>query len=234
MKLHLLEALINDFVAVQLKTNEAEWHYPHSMVGHFHTFWKPPELNSLRVTYEQCLKSDYTQRWWKRDNYRPKEIMIKLIESDPELAAIAWKDLANDSASLDGRLYRFNYYCDELLQLHRHQNALSVETYHHQDASVVSLYLAGLFPAKYSLYPGLDVFSIFCKLVGSPDIPVIDDLVRYEKVAAIAFTFLQRNINFEKLTAHREADHHQVKFLPFQLSYELMVFAGEKNKMPTR
>ncbi|MEP6796264.1 MAG: hypothetical protein ABJB16_18190 [Saprospiraceae bacterium] len=234
MKLHLLEALISDFVSVQLKTNEVDWYYPHSMVGHFQAFWRPPEVNSLLVTYDQCLKSEYTQRWWKRDNYRPKEIMLKLIETDPELASIAWKDLANDSSSLDGRLYRFNYYCEELLQLHRHKNALSVETYHHQDASMMSLYLAGLFPGKYSLYPGLDFFTAFCKIVGSPDIPVIDDLVRYEKVASIVFTFLQRNINFEKLSEHREADGHHVTFIPFQLSYELMVFAGEKNKTSSR
>lgn len=234
MKLHLLEALINDFITDQLTTNGVDWYYPHSMVEHFHVCWRPPDVNSLLVTYEQCLKSDYTQRWWKRESYRPKEIMIKLIESDPELASIAWKDLANDSATLDGRLYRFSYYCDELLQLHRQRNPLSVETYHHQDASIMSLYLAGLFPSKYALYPGLEVFSIVCKKMGSPDIPVIDDLVRYEKVAAIAFTFLQRNLNFEKLTERREADRHTVKFIPFQLSYELMNYAAEKNTKATR
>src|SRR6185503_58808 len=111
--------------------------------------------------------------------------MIQLIEADPELAVIAWKDLANDSASLDGRLYRFNYYCDELLQLYRHINLRSVETYHHQDATIMSLYLAGMNPEKYSLYPGLEVFRSFCKAVGSPDMPVLDDLVRYMKIASI-------------------------------------------------
>ncbi len=231
MKLHLLEELIRDFVSSQLKSKAVDWYYPHALVGHFHANWRAPDINSLLATYDQCLKSDYSQRWWKRDNYRPKEIMLTLIETDPELASIAWKDLANDSASLDGRLYRFNYYCDELLQLYRHHKPLSVETYHHQDAAIISLYLAGLFPAKYSLYPGLDVFRVFCKTVGSPDIPVIDDLVRYEKVTAIVFTFLQRNIDFEKLSAHREADGHDVEFIPFQLSYELMIFAGEKNKI---
>jgi len=185
---------------------------------------------SFKEVYDQCLRSEYSQRWWKKDNYRPKEIMINLIEADPELATIAWKDLANDSASLDGRLYRFNYYCDELLQLHRHHHSRSVETYHHQDAPILSLYLAGLFPEKYSLYPGLETFRSFCKAVGSPDIPVIDDLVRYMKMASIGFTFLQRDKNFERLADHRDPDRHKVKFIPFQLSYEFIAFGGEKNK----
>ena len=34
-------------------------------------------------------------------------------------------------------------------------------------------------------------FKTFCKAIGSPDMPVIDDLVRYQKIAAIVFTFLQ-------------------------------------------
>ncbi len=229
MKLHLLEDLIDQFILHQLENDLTDWFYPHTMVSRFHTMWRPPDPNTLKETYEQCLKSEYSQLWWKRDNYKPKEIMINLIDADPELATIAWKDLANDSASIDGRLYRFNYYCDELLQLYRQLNPRSVETYHHQDASIVSLYLAGLFPEKYALYPGLDAFQIFCKVVGSPDIPVIDDLARYMKVAAIGFTFLQRNKNFEKLSGIREADI-KIKFIPLQLSYELVSFAGAINK----
>jgi len=234
MKLHLLEALISDFVITQLKTKAVDWYFAHGLVGHFHSYWRPPDPESLLATYDQSLKSEYSQRWWKRDNYRPKEIMMKLIKADPELASIAWKDLANDAASLDGRLYRFNYYCDELLQLHRQHHSLSVETYHHQDASMVSLYLAGLFPEKYSLYPGLEDFRSFCKEVGSPDIPVIDDLARYAKVASIVYTFLQRNNNFEKLSGLREDENQRVKYIPFQVTYELMLYAGEKNKTTSK
>ncbi|HZV71821.1 MAG TPA: hypothetical protein VFG10_19880 [Saprospiraceae bacterium] len=234
MKLHLLEALISDFLSTQLKTNAVDWYYPHGLVGHFHSLWRLPDTESLLATYDQCLKSDYSQRWWKRDNYRPKEIMMKLIEADPELASIAWKDLANDAASLDGRLYRFNYYCDELLQLHRQHHSLSVETYHHQDASMVSLYLAGLFPEKYTLYPGLEDFRSFCKEVGSPDIPVIDDLARYAKVTSIVHTFLLRNNNFEKLSALRQDESQRLQYIPFQVTYELMLFAGERNKTTSK
>ncbi|MEP6647694.1 MAG: hypothetical protein ABJC12_11455 [Saprospiraceae bacterium] len=222
MKLHLLEELIREFFNTQLNTSGIDWIYPQSMVLHFHSNWTKPEASQLLSMYDQALKSDFTQRWWKREKYRPKEIMLELIKTDPELATIAWKDLSNDAASLDGRLYRFNYYCDELLALHRHQNVLSVESYHHQDASIVSLYLAGLFPSKYTLYPGLDVFRSFCKNVGSPDIPVVDDLVRYSKVANIVFTFLKKDPNFERLSELRASQAANISIIPFQISYELI------------
>jgi hypothetical protein len=118
--------------------------------------------------------------------------MLQLICADPELAAIAWKDLAQPNANLDGRISRFTYYCEQLLDLHRSKHINSIETYHHQDASIMSLYLAGIFPNTQALYPGLEMFQIFCKAVGSPDIPKVDDLIRHTKVATIIYNFFTK------------------------------------------
>jgi hypothetical protein len=229
MKVHLLENCIDRFISAQLEDNHTEWYYPHAMVGQFQEHWSSPQPTGLAEMYDQSLWSGYTQRWWKRDHYRPKEIMMFLIDADPELIAIAWKDLANESASLAGRLSRFEYYCGELLQIHRQKHPGSVESYHHQDSCMMSLYLAGLFPDKYALYPGLEVFRNFCKAIGSPDIPVVDDLVRYMKVVSIVFTYLQRNAMLEKLMVHRGPPMHSVKLIPFQLTYELIHFEGKPN-----
>lgn len=152
--------------------------------------------------------------------------MLQLIAADPELATIAWKDLANTAASLDGRLSRFDYYCNELLQLHRQQHFRSVETYHHQDATMLSLYLAGLQPGQYALYPGLTAFAGFCKAIGSPDIPRVDDLVRYMKVASIVNTYIQRDVLYDKWIEARSASTHKVITLPFQLAYDVILYAG--------
>ena len=123
---------------------------------------------------------------------------------------------------------RFEYYCNELLQIHRQKNIRSVDSYHYQDAPILSLYLAGLFPDKFALYPGLNIFQSFCKAIGSPDIPVIDDLVRYMKVAAIVNTFLKKNSNYERLIQLRSPDLHKVNLIPFQLSYEVILFEGSR------
>ena len=146
----------------------------------------------------------------------------------PELAMIAWKDLQQMQASLEGRVSRFGYYCDQLLEIHRSRHIDSIDSWHHQDAAIISLYLAGLFPETYTLYPGLVGFQNFCKAVGSPDIPKVDDLERYMKVAKIVFTFLQKNAQFEKFVLKRNAPGTRITLLPFQATYEVIVFAGKQ------
>lgn len=226
MKVHLLQQSITKFLDEQLKSDAVDWYYPHSMINTFQENWAAPNQETLADVYDQCIKSDYTQRWWKRDNYRPKEIMLQLIDADAELATIAWKDLFNADAGIEGRLGRFGFYCDDLLKIYRHKHHRAVETYHHQDAAMMSVYLAGRFPELYTLYPGLDVFQSFCKAIGSPDIPAVDDLVRYMKVAKVVFTFFQKDEQFEKLIAQRKSTQHKVSVVPYQLSYEFIVYEG--------
>ena len=226
MKVHLLEAMIGNFLNDRLNPNDTGWYFPHSLVDHFHRVWHGSDISGLSEKYDQALRSDISQRWWKRDNYRPREIMLNLIAADPELASIAFKDLFNETATLDGRLSRFNFYAEELLQIHRKINHRVIESYHHQDAAMISLYLAGVYPEKYCLYPGLNVFQSFCKKAGSPEVTVVDDLVRFTKVSTIVFKFLQRNPDYIKLVELRTDPVHKVKFHPFQTSYEIISFAA--------
>ena len=231
MKLHLLEKAIDRFLTERIRSDSIEWYFPHALVSEFHTHWSQPTLVGLKEMYDECLRSEYSQRWWKGDQYRPKEIMLQLIEAENELALIAWKDLANDAASLEGRLSRFDYYCNELLQIHRQKNFRSVETYHHQDASIVSLYLAGMYPEKYALYPGLDTFQSFCRAIGSPEIPVVNDLIRYMKVANIVMTFLKKNDKYQQLVQQRDPSMHKVALVPFLISYEVIEAEGQRFKI---
>ena len=222
MKLHLLEALINRFLENQLLKNDPSWIFPHSLVAHFHKMWTPGDVLPLVERLEIVMQSQISQRWWKRDNYRPKELILRLVKMDEELAVIAFKDLANDAASLEGRISRFQFYMEELLQMMRRNNTRDIETDHYQDASMISLYIAGWFPEKYSLYPGLQSFASFCRQVGSPDIPVVDDLPRYEKVANIIYKYLQQNNAFETLINQRGSEFPKDKVIPFQVTYEIV------------
>ena len=232
MKLHLLENLIDRFISSGLKSDDTDWYFTHSIVDHFHKTWFALSSLGLKEQYDQSLRSDISQRWWKRDHYRPKEIMLKLIDADIELSAIAFKDLANESATLEGRLSRFNFYAEELLQMHRKNKTRDIETHHHQDAGILSLYLAGWYPEKYILYPGLDIFQSFCKSVGSPDIPVVDDLPRLNKVGAIIYKYLQKNIQFNDLIAQRSNANHKINFLPYQAAYDVIIFTSKANEPP--
>lgn len=222
MKVHLLQQGIRHFIELQLQSDRVDWYFPHSLVHRFNTEWQKLPERGLRETYDQCLRSEISQRWWKRDKVDAKEIMLQLIDADPELAAIAWKDLAQPQASLDGRLSRFNYYCEQLLEIHRDKQIKSLENYHQQDAKLMSLYLAGIFPGSNALYPGLESFQTFCKTIGSPDIPKVDDLVRYMKVSAIIFNFLQKEEQYQLFLESRLPPKHSIHCIPFQVTYEVV------------
>ncbi len=226
MKLHLLDQLITDYIRSAQGWIQTPWYFPHAIIDHFHQHWSLNEALALDEMYDQSLQSDISQRWWKREQYRPKEIMLQLIATDQELARIAFKDLANDSATLDGRISRFEFYCEELLQMMRRADHRVIDTYHHQDAAMMSLYLAGMYPDKYTLYPGINVFTRFCKAIESPDIPKVDDLVRYQKVATTVFKFLEKNPKLPDLMDQRKSSSYKVNVIPFQLAYEFISFAG--------
>lgn len=200
--------------------------WPHAIVDQFHQHWNLTDSDRLLDMIDECLSSDTSNRWWKREAYRPKEILLQLIQADPELAFIAFKDLSNQSAPLEGRLSRFEYYCNELLQMHRQKDVRSIDAYHHQDASMISLYLAGIFPDQHALYPGLKIFSTFCRTVGTLEIPVVDDLTRYSKVCTIVNTFLQKNEHLNRVEDNRKVQLRSTSFHPFQMVYEVISFGG--------
>lgn len=228
MKLHLLEDGLSRFLEVSLADTSGAWGYPHALVDTFHLHWRTPDSANLADVFDECLQSRHTQRWWKRDQYRPKEIMLMLIAADPELAVIAWRDLANEAASLEGRIDRFGYYCQDILAALRKRDLRIADTHHHQDAGILSLYLAGMYPDKYALYPGLAAFQTFCRLVQSPNIPQVDDLPRYMKIAGIVHTRLRQDARYTQWEGLRRGGESPPPFRSFQTAFEAITWLGGK------
>lgn len=224
MRVPQLQERIRKWLDFTLGTKDTSWYFPHSLVSHFHQAWAEGEEQPLQMKLDSALKSSISQRWWKRDQSNPKETILRLIAADPELAAIAFKDLANEQATLEGRLSRFEFYLDELLQIHRKKFPRDIESHHQQDAAMISLYLAGFYPDKYCLYPGLKNFQEFGAYVGSREPIMIDDLARYQKVAGSVFKFLLQDTEYPRLLELRTAAKHPVVFMPLQSVYEIISF----------
>ena len=231
MKLHLLERNIEDFIRINLQSSETTWYHPHEIVSNFNSQWHLPHAAELLNVFDASLHSRLSQRWWKKDHGDAKQIMQLLIQSEPELALIAFRDLSNDQSGLEGRLSRFDYYCTQLLEIHRQRNFKSVENSHYQDAGMISLYLSGMFPEKYALYPGLATFRKYCESVGAVDLPVIDDLVRYENIVAIINNYLQRHPGLQALTLYRKTFQMHFDLIPSQYAYEFVCFCGGNPKL---
>lgn len=106
------------------------------------------EALDFRSMYDRSLQNSRTRRLWKRENYEPKDMMLKFIHLNSEFVRYMFQDLFNENKEVDGRVDRFVFHCDELLREYKETHPLSIENSHFHDDNyqMVSLYLAFRYP----------------------------------------------------------------------------------------
>lgn len=161
------------------------------------------EALDLHSVYDRSLENSRSRRLWKRESYEPKEVMLRFCELDREFVRHIFQDLFNEAKDVDGRIGRFVFHCDELLAAwHEAHPASKLNSHYHDDNYwMVSLYLAFRYPAQYVLYD-FDGFRRLMELLGSRDVPSVNEIGRYFKVMRTIFTFLKKSE--EILALHRQ------------------------------
>ncbi|MEK7256137.1 MAG: hypothetical protein AAB316_15405, partial [Bacteroidota bacterium] len=92
------------------------------------------EALDFRSMFDRSLENSRTRRLWKRENYLPKDVMLKFIELNREFVRQIFQDLFNENKEVEGRIDRFLFHCDELLREYREPHPRSVENSHfHHD-----------------------------------------------------------------------------------------------------
>ena len=158
---------------------------------HFQQYWDVL-AEDFGVMYEQSLQNSETKRLWKRESYFPKQFMSKLIAMESDFVRQIFKDLFNEDRPVDGRVDRFQFYCDDLLQLYKENNPRSIENNHYHSNQTCFLYLAFRFPEKYAFYD-FATFQNCLKVLGSFKIPQLDDVERFTKVCKTLWNFLKKD-----------------------------------------
>lgn len=153
--------------------------------------------------YEASLQNSQTKRLWKREAYEPKRMMKAFMDMQPDFVSYMFKDLFNEDKSIGGRIDRFVFHCDELLQEYKQQHARSIDNnhYHGDRYQMVSLYLAFRYPEVYTYYDG----KVFWKVLGNwgtANLPAADDFERFCKIARTIYTLLAKD---EELIAKSQA-----------------------------
>lgn len=174
--------------------------------------------------YDRCLENSHTRRLWKRERFEPKHMMLLFLAEEPDFVRSMFIDLFNEDKSVENRVDRFIFYCDELLSRYKHNYPLSIENNHyHGDYEMVAMYLAFRYPEAYACYDG-DAFRRTLELLSAPNIPVGHDLPRYFKVCKTIFTFMLRDeVLMERHRARLEAGKHY-SGNSYLLSYDFMCF----------
>lgn len=134
-------------------------------------------------SYNRSLDSKTNRRHYRREGYNPKGALLEMMRWEPEFIRAAFEDLFTEERDLEGRIQRFEIYCQELFSQFRDANPKSrlPTHYHADDYHMVSLYLMGQFPTKYAPYTTALLQGVLTKL-GAREIPVVADFPRYVKL----------------------------------------------------
>lgn len=198
MKLALLQNHVADF-GRKLQSEDGNTHlFKYDILSHFGSNWTFG-TDDFAGMYDRSLESEVTRRWWKRESYRPKEVMLLLIRSEEQYLRQAFRQLADETRKVENRLDRFVFYCDEALRMYKRKQPKSIENNHYQDSAIISLYLAAIYPDRYTLYPGRLLFNRALLALGASGTGEKDDLLRFFTLARTVYIYLQKSIFITEL-----------------------------------
>lgn len=208
--------LLHDYIeAFQAGRNEDHWISFYEAVDNFQANWNL-ESEDLSEMYNASLHSMHSRRWWNREAFEPKKVMLAFCKLEPDFCKHAFRDLFDENKAIDGRVERFVFYCGELLDLLKESSPKSKirSHYHDKEYQMPFLYLALRFPQQYAPYD-FEGFCQFLEKVGSRQIPPTHDLERYPKVVKTLSNMLTK--------------HEIISDYPGMLVYEFMSFVTERD-----
>ena len=170
---------------------------------HFQENWDL-EAEDLAEMYDRSLQSNHTRRHWRRENYEPKQMMLGFMSLEDNYLQQVFKDLFNERNEISGRVDRFVFHCDQLLQEYKRKHPRSIDNNHYHDDGyqMISFYLAMRFPAEYCLYEG-PAFVKLLELLGTRNLPQFDDFERFCKISRTLFKLMQKEEGLLELHQNR-------------------------------
>ncbi len=182
------------------------------------------EAPDLAGMYERSLESTQTRRYWSGDDFRPREVMLGFMKQQQAFARQVFADLFREDRSVEGRLGRFVFGCDQLLADHqerRPKDKLAAH-YHGGDYRMAFLYLAFRYPDRYTLYDQ-EAFIRTLRRIGAADIPTSHDPERFVKVSRTLFQFLSKDEAIQRAHALRLAEGRDYSGPSMLLVYDFMM-----------
>ena len=167
------------------------------------------EATDLKESLDLALQNSDSRRLWTMEAKFPKEMMMAFAEMDADMVRWTFKDLFRHENTLDGRLNRFIYHCDEMYSVWKKQNpkAHHLGHYHEQDHWMSTVYLSLYSPELYCLY-SLEYLQSLLQFVEAKNIPQTEDPLRYYKVVKVLDKFISEDKEIEELHQIRLTDKH--------------------------
>jgi len=192
MEVKKLQAGIEVFKNFLKKDRHFREVYKWEALSNFQKHWDIDAPDFAKM-YDQSLQSTTTQRLWKRETWRPKEMMLQLINLEPDFARRIFRNLFDEAQSIETRISMFKFGCEEMLQEFKRQNKTTIENNHyHDDHEMILLYLTFRYPEAYTFFE-YHPFVSTLRQMGIQDIPDPYNLDRFFKLTKILYTFLKKD-----------------------------------------
>lgn len=190
------------------------------------------EATDLDQMYNRSLQNSYTRRLWNRESYEPKAIMRKFAKLQGDYFRQMFSDLFNENKDVEGRLSRFSFYCDQLLEMLREKHPKkSFPSHFHDDGyEISSIYLTFQFPEKYIPYR-LALFQTIMRKFGAPKPVLAHDTERYFKVAQTLSKLISKREDITELHQQRLKSNLHYMQDSLLLVYDFCCFV-EENDLP--
>lgn len=197
MKVQLIQKYLKDYRLYLQGLDTFDQGYLWQVMDKFNNNWDI-EVLDFRQMFDLSFQSDQSLRLWKRENYFPKEMMLKLIDVEKETMRSIFKDLLNEDKDLNLRVNRFIHHIDQMLQIIQ-RNDRKASTHFHSDLKFVFVYLAFCFPEKYTLYDGFN-FTQFLIKVEARNIPKSHDPNIFRNLMKATTTIFQKDLELLECT----------------------------------
>lgn len=143
----------------------------------------------LEGMFDRSIQSQVNRRLWNREHFQPKAVMLHFIRLEPDQVRLMFRDLFQQEKDLSGRIGRFRFMADEMLDLYRSRGRRPLLAGHDQNEEAMSLYLALRYPGQCAPYDH-GAFVAALRDFQVKDIPVQADVDRWFKVARTLQGFL--------------------------------------------
>lgn len=193
MKVQLIKDYITRYTSYLSELEHIDHAYLWHAQDHFIDHWDIEELG-FETMFENSFQSSKSQRLWKRENYFPKEMMLKLIQLEKETMRSIFKDLLNEDKDLNLRVNRFIHHIDQMLQVIQRKDT-KASTHFHSDLKMVFVYLSFCYPTIYTLYDESNFLS-FLEKVGARKIPRNHDPILFKNMMKATKTILMKDEEF--------------------------------------
>ena len=184
------------------------------------------EAEDLSSSFDQALQNSTSRSLWTMEAKFPKEMMLNFIKMDADMVRWTFKDLFRHENSLDGRLNRFIFHCDEMYSVWKKQNPKAHELGHYHDADhwMSTLYLFLSSPENHCPYQ-LPLLQKGLRLFEAKNIPENEDPERFFKIIKVVNKFIQEDPEILELhQARLDEKHYQSQTL--LLAYECLLLVN--------